>query len=438
MKLGSRSGIFAATAPLWSHEFSIKAFAQMLPQYKAVVVITLNGGNDGNNLVVPISATYYNQYSALRTNVSLPIASLLPLNGTNHSSIGPVGLHPSMVNVAKRFNQQQAVVVANVGPMIRPLTKTQLKADATLQPEDLLSHPAGKAQWESATTKSLPDTGWGGRVADVIYSQSGRLAPVFTASGSATFTVGHSIQGIAIQAQGGTNAAIPIDLQAAANSLAHVDAQSKNVILSQVAKLRVSSMAEQDLLNQAEASGAILKAPFSSSAFGRNMQTIAKIIQGRSVIGASRQMFYCLQGNYDNHQNLVTSQASSLTELDTNLGAFMDAMDEMGLTDQVLVCTHSDFNRTMQSNASIGTDHAWGNHQIVLGGGINGGRILGTFPDFDLGGNDDYNGQGIWIPSTSVTQMTAGIAAWMGLDNSQIATVFPDLANFTEGPLSFI
>ncbi len=64
----------------------------------------------------------------------------------------------------------------------------------------------------------------------------------------------------------------------------------------------------------------------------------------------------------------------------------MDALDDMGMTNSVMICTHSDFNRTMQSNINLGSDHAWGNHQIILGGGIAGGRILGDFPDLELGG----------------------------------------------------
>jgi uncharacterized protein (DUF1501 family) len=162
------------------------------------------------------------------------------------------------------------------------------------------------------------------------------------------------------------------------------------------------------------------------------MKMIAQIIGGRSVIGASRQLFYCAQGNYDNHGQLLANQSSALTDLDSNLGAFMDALGDMGMTDNVMICTHSDFNRTMQSNINLGTDHAWGNHQIILGGGIAGGRILGEFPDLDLGGNSDFGTQGIWIPTTSVTQMTAGIGSWMGLSEAQINTVFPDLVNFQD------
>ncbi len=437
VKLGYRAGIAAATMPLWANELSIKAFGQLSYQYKAVVVVALTGGNDGNNLVVPVNNAMYTQYAKLRSNISLPQSALIPLTGTHGSSYGDVGLHPSLVNVAKRFNQQQGVIIANVGPMVKKLAKAQLLNDASLQPEVLLSHPAGQAQWQSSTTKALPDTGWGGRIADVCSGQSGVLPPVMTASGSAIFTVGHTVQGIAVQAQGSGAIAVPTNLQTAVQTLARRDTDSTNLLVAQVAKLREASMVQQGILAQAAEYGAPLKAKFSTSDFATSMQMIAQIINGRSVVGASRQLFFCSQGNYDSHQQLIQNQGSYLTDLDTNLGAFMDALDEMGLTDQVLVCTHSDFNRTMQGNITLGSDHGWGNHQIVLSGGIRGGRILGDFPELDLGGEDDFGTQGIWIPTTSVTQMTAGIGSWMGLTAGQVTSVFPDLASFDDGALQF-
>jgi uncharacterized protein (DUF1501 family) len=344
--------------------------------------------------------------------------------------LGTVGLHPSLANVAKRFNQQQALIVANVGPLVKKLTKAQLLNNESLQPQALLSHPAGIAQWQSATTVALPDTGWGGRIADLLSGESGNLPPAFTASGSSIFTVGHAVQGVAVQSQGGGAIAVPSGLQAAVQTIAESDAQSSNLIVSQVARLRESSMAEQATLLQAAGYGTPLNAKFSTSAFGASMKMVAQIINGRSIIGASRQLFYCAQGNYDHHQQLISNQAANLADLDANLGAFMDALDEMGLTNQVMVCTHSDFNRTMQSNINLGTDHGWGNHQIILGGGVAGGRIVGDFPDLEFGGDSDMGTQGIWIPTTSVTQMTAGIGSWMGLNSNQIGSVFPDLANF--------
>lgn len=441
LNLGACTGMAAATMPLWASALSENAFAQNInsSSYKAVVLITLIGGNDGNNMIVPISTNFYSQYATLRGAIALPQASLLPLNGTGGSALGPVGFHPSLPNIAQRFNQKQALIVANAGPMVSNATKEQLLSDIALQPESLYSHPAGQAQWLSSTTAALPDTGWGGRIADISASLSGSLPPVLSASGSSLFSVGRTVQGVALQVGGtGGTVAVPTGLQDAIRSLTQQDMLSNNQLVSEVAQLRNSAMAQQAILNEASAYGALPNLGFSGSAFGSAMKTIAQIINGRSIIGASRQLFYCAQGNYDTHQQQLSGQAANLTDLDSNLGAFMNALDDIGLTDEVLICTHSDFNRTMQSNATLGSDHAWGNHQLILGGGISGGRIIGTFPDLDLGGSCDMGTQGLWIPTTSVTQMTAGIGNWMGLNAGQIAAVFPNLVKFQGGPITLV
>ena len=185
----------------------------------------------------------------------------------------------------------------------------------------------------------------------------------------------------------------------------------------------------------AVAEGARLKTQFPSSEIGQTLQTIASILAGRSVLSANRQLFHCQQDLYDTHSTQLDLQQELLGEFDAGIGAFFEALEELGLSNQVLVCTHSDFGRTMQGNTAGGSDHGWGNHQLILGGGIRGGRIIGSFPDLDLGGADDLNDQGVWIPSTSVTQMTAALGGWMGLSTAQVASAFPDLVNFASGPI---
>ena len=429
-----KTGLAGASAPLWLHMTSARAFAQSAG-YKAVVLISLPGGNDGNNTLIPLDPTEYNEYATLRGYaLAIHPGDVIPLNGTLNGKA--YGLHPSLKNVAAIYNRKQAAFVANVGPIRALATKAQIQADATLLPEALMSHPLQLAQWESATTTASPTTGWGGRIADLLSGQSGSLPPMLDAGPSSIFTVGQSVQGIAVQGNNGVLTALPNGMDAAILAVAQAESTSPNAIISQAAKLRMLSAQQQVTLRQAQTAGSGLQTIFPSGGFGSSMKTIAQVMSGRSVIGASRQIFYGTQGGYDTHESQWSYQAAQLADLDAGLGAFMQALEEMGLTNQVLVCTHSDFNRTLQGNATGGSDHAWGNHQLILGGGITGGRILGTMPDLELGGSSDLNTQGTWIPTTSVTQMTAGIGKWMGLSGSQLGSVFPDLANFKAGALS--
>ncbi len=430
----SKATFAGASAPLWLNLISSQAFAQAAGSYKAVVLVSLPGGNDGNNTLIPMDSAEYNEYATLRGNtLAISQGTLLGLAGKSNGK--SYAVHPSLRNISSFYNQKRASFVANIGPMRAPATKAQILADSTLLPEALLSHPQQLAQWESATTSAAPVTGWGGRMADLLTTQSGSLPALIDAGPSSIFTVGNAVQGIAVQADGGDLVALPTGMDAAILAVAQSESQSPNAIIAQAAQLRVLSAKQQVVLRQAQAAGSGLQTAFPASGFGNVLKTIAQVMAGRSVVGASRQIFYCTQGGYDTHQNQWAAHAAQLADLDAGLGAFMSALDELGLTNQVLVCTHSDFNRTMQANSTQGSDHAWGNHQIILGGGIQGGQVLGTMPVLEFGGSSDLGALGTWIPTTSVTQMTAGVGAWMGLSQAQLAGVFPDLANFPAGAL---
>lgn len=434
LQLAARTGLASATAPLWSSLLSEQAFAQSSGTYKALVVATLPGGNDSNNLLVPTDANSFSAYKSLRSYLALGEGSLLPIASQGAS----FGLHPSMQHVASLYGAGRAAFVANVGPLKQPATKTQILADSTLLPAALLSHPQGRAQWESASTLDLPTTGWGGRIADLIAPLSGSLPPLLDVAGASIFTVGRSVQAVAVQSTTGSLVPLPAGIGCAILAIAEADGRSSNRLVAEAGALRTAAIQQQITIENAKSAGSTLRTPFPATALGGQLQAIAQVIAGRSVVGASRQIFYCMQSGYDTHENQLALHTNLLSELDGGIGAFMAAMDELGLSNDVLLCTHSDFNRSMQANSTGGTDHAWGSHQIVVGGGIQGGRVLGAMPTLQLGGPSDLGVQGVWIPTLSVTQMTAGVGAWMGLSSSQLAGVFPDLHNFPGGALRFV
>ena len=103
--------------------------------------------------------------------------------------------------------------------------------------------------------------------------------------------------------------------------------------------------------------------------------------------------------------------------------------------DRVTLFTQSDFGRTFKPNESSGTDHAWGNEQLVMGGAVQGGTTHGRYPVLSLGGPDDvgvasWEQQGRWIPSTSVDQYAATLLRWWGLNDGQLDLALPNLRNF--------
>ena len=103
-------------------------------------------------------------------------------------------------------------------------------------------------------------------------------------------------------------------------------------------------------------------------------------------------------GSFDTHTAQLNTQANLFTQLSQGLSAFFNATEELGVSDSVTTFTESDFGRTLQPNTHSGTDHAWGNHHLILGASVKGGDLYGAFPDLALGGPDDTDTRGRWIP----------------------------------------
>ena len=106
----------------------------------------------------------------------------------------------------------------------------------------------------------------------------------------------------------------------------------------------------------------------------------------------------------------------------------------------------SDFSRTLQPSgtgaAQVGSDHAWGNNQFIIGGSVQGHTLYGTYPNLTPGGPDDTDSgsapRGRWIPTTSIEQYAATLATWYGLSSADLAAVFPLISHFSTSNLGFL
>ena len=127
------------------------ANAQAPSDYRALVCVFLYGGNDGNNTVVPMDTAGYAQYAAVRpasSGIQLTQSSLLPIQPA--SSATPYGLHGSLTELAALFGQRKVAIVANVGTLVQPITKTQYTSGVV--PLSLYSHSDQVAQWQSSVS----------------------------------------------------------------------------------------------------------------------------------------------------------------------------------------------------------------------------------------------------------------------------------------------
>jgi uncharacterized protein (DUF1501 family) len=172
---------------------------------------------------------------------------------------------------------------------------------------------------------------------------------------------------------------------------------------------------------------------------GSQMRTVARLIAGRSALSNTRQIFFVQLGGWDTHTSQIPGGTTNghynlINQMSRSIRAFKDAMDAIGMWDNVMLFSASDFTRTFTPNkndASGGSDHGWGGHMFVAGGAVKGRRIYGRFPDLTVNGGIDVTGnRGRWIPTTSTDQVFASVAKWFGCSDSQIGTVLPNFTRF--------
>lgn len=418
----------------------LNAMTQPSGPYRALVCIFLYGGNDSNNMVVPLDSAGYNNYKSIRAGLALDSASLIPLDGAKQ-----FGLHARFSDL-KPFLGETALV-ANVGTLVHPVTRTQFLQNSAPLPSNLFSHADQQAEMQTAVPDGLSTTGWAGRLADhMAHSNTGSYPLLVSVAGNARFGVGNSTHPGAVTpnvAPGlrgfGTDAASQARLTAleALVTQDSLKTDSGAVLLRQAAKNMGSTLNDSDTLNKALKTATPLRTAFPNTSIGNQLNEVAKLIEVRHALNMNRQIFFCALGGFDTHTSQITDQDRLFSQLSPALAAFYQATEELVVADQVTTFTESDFSRTLQPNSNGGSDHAWGSHHIVMGASVKGGKMYGKFPTIQLNGPDDAGGEGRWIPSTSVDQYAATLAQWFGLPVSSLPAVFPNLANFTGKDVGF-
>jgi uncharacterized protein (DUF1501 family) len=407
--------------------------------YKALVCVFLFGGNDANNMVVPFDTKGYANYASLRADLALAQNTLLPL-----TPLPNFALHPSLPDIQTLFNGGKAAIVANVGTLTQPTTRTEYLAGSSV-PSNLFSHPDQQLEWQNAAADGTTPTGWAGRISDVLAGSynSGATVPMITSvDGDTLFCNGISTTPVSVSPGNVGGASCSEGAECSARQTAAQSLITFNTGVSLITaddQITSNAYTYSAVLSAATASVPPLKTVFpTNNGLAAQLQQVAEIIQVRAALGVQRQIFFCGIGNFDTHSDQLALQASLLSGISPALAAFNNATIELGIQNNVTTFTMSDFARTFQPNSNTGSDHAWGSHHIVMGGAVKGGQMYGTFPTLALAGPDDSGSNGRWVPSTGSAQYAATLATWFGVPANQLATVFPNIGAFPTSNLGFV
>jgi uncharacterized protein (DUF1501 family) len=444
--------------------------------YRALVCIFMAGGNDGNNLVIPnhndATLSNYTAYSNARNaqGLAIPQNQLLPVTVPRMNGLS-YGLHPSLGTVTGGINSGihplwalgKLAVVTNVGTLVRPTTKAQYQTASHPKPYQLFSHSDQVAQYQGGRSDTQSFTGWGGRVSDrrtQAANPNGLLPMITSINGAQLFTAGQTTLPLAIAgAQTGLNQVLnPQGFNATAPSVARLAAFNNlrtmdlnSDLVAAASHITDSAIAANAQLQVSQE----VTVTFPNTNIGNQLKQVARLIKKKDDLNINRQIFYCQIGGFDTHnnqQNANNGQVGLLSTLSQAMRAFYDEMVAQGLSDRVTAFTMSDFSRTLNpagSGGTVGTDHAWANHSLVVGGGLTASDFYGVnttngtpFPTLAFNGPDDAdsgtNARGRWIPTTSVEQYAATLARWYGLPEGDMTTVFPLIGNFPTSNLGFM
>ena len=448
LRTASQLSIAGTAAPFALNLATIgAAAAQTANDYRALVCFFMFGANDHNNTVIPSDTANFNAYTAARAGITRALSDLLPLTPSvplaGNNAGRQFALPKEMAPLKTIWDGGKLAILANVGPLIVPTTKTQYNNLSVPLPPKLFSHNDQQSVWQASAAEGAR-IGWGGRIGDLMISQNANS--VFTCnsiSGSAVFLAGQT----SVAYQLGTSGSTAISgitgtlfgsTSASGTLRTLITSGGNNVFTQDLADTAQRSINANALLSSALATAPDFPLPteLATSSVGAQLRVVARMIASRAQLGAKRQVFFVSLGGFDTHDDQLVTQPNLHTQVANALAYFYNTTVAMGVADQVTTFTGSDFGRTLTSNGD-GSDHGWGSHHFVVGGAVKGQRYYGTFPVMGLNNNDEV-GSGRLLPTTSVDQFAATLAKWFGVTDSDMSLVLPNIGNFSTANLGFM
>lgn len=379
---------------LGSHPVSVFGQAPMrralrqIADDRILVLVQLNGGNDGLNTIIPVNNDLYYRN---RPTISIRKTDAILLSDET-------GLHPAMGSLRPLWDQGYMAVVHNTG-----------------YPDSTRSHFEGTVNWSTARDQGMAeDTGWLGRYMEEVYFENvftpleyplavriGGPATLFQSRfGNLSVTFSDAQQFERFLEQGGYYATDNLPGTIYGRELAFVS-QVANASFRYVAAVQDAADLGQNLL------------AYPNDDFADSLAVVARMVRG----GLPTPVYTVSKGGFDTHSDQGGTQgghASLLADVADGLAAFFDDLAQDGLDDRVLVMTFSEFGRTLIENGSRGTDHGAGAPMLLFGPGLRGG-LFGQQSDLTT----LYGGDPLF--TTDYRQVYASLLQdWFGLPGEEV------------------
>src|SRR5580765_1501340 len=342
----------AAAAPFALNMATLgAAVGQTAPDYKAIVCMFFYGGNDSSNMVLRTDTTSFTEYARLRATAPDSIALLAPgtapNGGATRASPARLGgvlpiapkfavspennaftyaVHPVMTEVQSLFGAGRLAILANAGPLVVPLTRTDYTSNSKPRPQALGSHNDQQSTWQALGPEGVK-IGWGGHLGDMVASGNGNA--VFTSisvSGNAVFSAGqttfqYNVGSNGAAAIGGITGTLFGSTTASTTLRSIITASNQHLFAQEYSSIVNRSITAQATFQSAyNASTVTAPTQYNVPSTGQNannglaqqIQTVARVIGARNAIGAKRQIFFVSMGGFDTHDNQNMNQADLL------------------------------------------------------------------------------------------------------------------------------
>ena len=362
---------------------------------RVLVLVNLQGGNDGLNCVVPHGDS---SYYRVRPSLAIPRNDVLAINDQ-------LGFNPQMRSFKALYDQGKVAVVQGVG-----------------YPNPDHSHFRSTEIWQTAAPDRYEHTGWLGRYLDEAQLPKENL-----------------FNGVAIsQVLPEALIANRVDVPAIAQLNGYGLVSDRNVTsrqtyaqlvrdnrfpfqspyLAHIAEIEDHAQRGSEELPRLVA-GYKTDAQYPATPLGRSLALAAQMIG--SKVGT--RVLYVAHGSFDTHINQKATQDRLLSEFSDAMGAFYADLAAHGNDSRVLTMTFSEFGRRIEENASRGTDHGEASPLFLIGGGVKGG-VYGSLP------NLAQNNMGNLAFSTDFRSVYATVLErWLGRPSERIlAGTFPQIA----------